>query len=378
MTMTAPDQAAERRDALVGRLFEATLGAFDLLAIHLGDRARPVPGARGARPADRRRSSRPRPASPRATPASGSSSRRSPPSSRSTTSTPRPTSAATRCRRATRRSSSTRPAPPPMAPMAQWVVAGGKSMADLVDAYRTGGGVPWDRLRRTSSTAQDRHEPAAVHATSSPRSGSRRSATSTPGSAPRAAASPTSRCGTGWSTIALARGYPKVAVDGLDLDRGSIADRPGAPRERCDGRRRPGRRSRPGTRAIRDSPGRYDLALIVEAVHDMAHPVAGRCGRPAACSRRAERCSSPTRRSRSRSTRPATRSSGSCTATASCSACRTRWPRPTPSGPGPCCAPDRMRELAAEAGFSSVTIVPIEHDTVPLLPPRPVAPGAPA
>jgi hypothetical protein len=29
--------AAERRDALVGRLFEATLGAFDLLTLHLGD-----------------------------------------------------------------------------------------------------------------------------------------------------------------------------------------------------------------------------------------------------------------------------------------------------------------------------------------------------
>src|SRR4051794_38152594 len=38
MTTTAPDETAERRDALVGRLFEATLGGFDLLAIHLGDR----------------------------------------------------------------------------------------------------------------------------------------------------------------------------------------------------------------------------------------------------------------------------------------------------------------------------------------------------
>ena len=44
MTMTAPQDAAERRDALVGRLFEATLGAFDLLTIHLGDRARPATG----------------------------------------------------------------------------------------------------------------------------------------------------------------------------------------------------------------------------------------------------------------------------------------------------------------------------------------------
>jgi len=30
--------AEERRDALVGRLFEATLGAFDLMGVYLGDR----------------------------------------------------------------------------------------------------------------------------------------------------------------------------------------------------------------------------------------------------------------------------------------------------------------------------------------------------
>src|SRR6476620_12371450 len=32
------DQADERRDALVGRLFEAVLGTMDLLNIYLGDR----------------------------------------------------------------------------------------------------------------------------------------------------------------------------------------------------------------------------------------------------------------------------------------------------------------------------------------------------
>ncbi len=38
MTMTASVQsAAERRDALAGRLFEATLGAMDLFNVYLGD-----------------------------------------------------------------------------------------------------------------------------------------------------------------------------------------------------------------------------------------------------------------------------------------------------------------------------------------------------
>jgi hypothetical protein len=32
------DEATEKRDAFVGRLFEATLGAFDVLAVYLGDR----------------------------------------------------------------------------------------------------------------------------------------------------------------------------------------------------------------------------------------------------------------------------------------------------------------------------------------------------
>jgi hypothetical protein len=38
MTMTTPDLEEQRRDALAGRLFEATLGAFELLSVYLGDR----------------------------------------------------------------------------------------------------------------------------------------------------------------------------------------------------------------------------------------------------------------------------------------------------------------------------------------------------
>jgi trans-aconitate methyltransferase len=36
-------------------------------------------------------------------------------------------------------------------------------------------------------------------------------------------------CGLGRSSLAIARGYPKVTVDGLDLDRASIAPRSSAP-----------------------------------------------------------------------------------------------------------------------------------------------------
>ena len=35
---SSPEQTAERRDALIGRLFEATLGAMNLFNLYLGDR----------------------------------------------------------------------------------------------------------------------------------------------------------------------------------------------------------------------------------------------------------------------------------------------------------------------------------------------------
>jgi 2-polyprenyl-3-methyl-5-hydroxy-6-metoxy-1,4-benzoquinol methylase len=77
-------------------------------------------------------------------------------------------------------------------------------------------------------------------------------------------------CGTGWSAIALAEAYPKVRVDGIDLDPASIqlaqANAAGSPAaERL-------------TFAVRDAAdprltGRYDLVTIFEAVHDMSEPV---------------------------------------------------------------------------------------------------------
>jgi SAM-dependent methyltransferase len=75
-------------------------------------------------------------------------------------------------------------------------------------------------------------------------------------------------CGTGWSTIALARAYPNAEVHGLDLDEASIElARANAAREGID-----------LSFEVRDAAdpglsGRYDLVTCFEAVHDMARPV---------------------------------------------------------------------------------------------------------
>ena len=75
-------------------------------------------------------------------------------------------------------------------------------------------------------------------------------------------------CGTGWSTIALARAYPQAEVHGLDLDEASIAlARTNATKEGMDIPFEVRDAADPGLR------GRYDLVTCFEAVHDMARPV---------------------------------------------------------------------------------------------------------
>jgi 2-polyprenyl-3-methyl-5-hydroxy-6-metoxy-1,4-benzoquinol methylase len=76
--------------------------------------------------------------------------------------------------------------------------------------------------------------------------------------------------GAGWSSVALARAYPNAFVDGFDLDEASvrmaqeIADAEGL-----------GDRLRFRVQDAADPmlSGNYDLAVAFECLHDMAHPV---------------------------------------------------------------------------------------------------------
>jgi 2-polyprenyl-3-methyl-5-hydroxy-6-metoxy-1,4-benzoquinol methylase len=77
-------------------------------------------------------------------------------------------------------------------------------------------------------------------------------------------------CGVGWASIAIARAYPKARVDGFDLDESSIE----LARQNA---REAGLSDRVSfsTRDVADAEaGQYDLAVIIEAVHDMSQPVA--------------------------------------------------------------------------------------------------------
>jgi 2-polyprenyl-3-methyl-5-hydroxy-6-metoxy-1,4-benzoquinol methylase len=153
-----------------------------------------------------------------------------------------------------------------MAPLARMVAAAIGQLPTLVEAYRSGTGNGW------SAYGADMREGQA--------SFNRPALTSLLGSEwipaigdvhDRLSADPPARladiaCGEGWSTIALARAYPKARVVGIDLDAPSIESaRRNAAAARIDAE------FRHADAAGLDGP--FDAAIIVEAVHDMSNPV---------------------------------------------------------------------------------------------------------
>ena len=76
-------------------------------------------------------------------------------------------------------------------------------------------------------------------------------------------------CGQGFSSLAIARAYPKIHVDGIDSDEASIAAADG----HLKGSGLEDRVSFQCRDAADVEEGRYDLVYIHEALHDMSYPV---------------------------------------------------------------------------------------------------------
>jgi 2-polyprenyl-3-methyl-5-hydroxy-6-metoxy-1,4-benzoquinol methylase len=259
--------ATERRDALVQRLFEATLGTWDLLAVYIGSRlglyrALAAGDATSSELAER----------------TGTNERYvrewlEQQSSSGILEVDDPGTEA-----GTRRYSL--PAGHDEAlidetslnyigPIGKLVAACVKPLDRLLEAFRTGEGIPY------SIYGTDLHEGQAeftrpmfetqlgnewlpaipeVHA--------------------RLQADPPARvadvaCGEGFSTMAIARAYPKARVDGIDSDAASI----GAAERHLAGSGVEDRVTFHARDAAELQGERYDLVYIHEALHDMSYPV---------------------------------------------------------------------------------------------------------
>jgi predicted O-methyltransferase YrrM len=77
-------------------------------------------------------------------------------------------------------------------------------------------------------------------------------------------------CGTAWSSISIARAYPDITVDALDIDEASVA---AARRNVSEAGLSDRIRAAVHDASTPELPGRYDLVTIFEALHDMNHPV---------------------------------------------------------------------------------------------------------
>jgi 2-polyprenyl-3-methyl-5-hydroxy-6-metoxy-1,4-benzoquinol methylase len=154
-----------------------------------------------------------------------------------------------------------------VAPVARFVVGTAATMPAVLDAYRTGKGVDWadygaDVVEGQEGITRPQFAnyvgdwiSALPDIAERLRVGDGRVADVA--------------CGTGWSSISIARAFPGIQVDGIDIDAGSI-ERARAHAERegmsdnvsflfADA-------------ADAEGAGRYDLVTIFEAVHDMAQP----------------------------------------------------------------------------------------------------------
>jgi 2-polyprenyl-3-methyl-5-hydroxy-6-metoxy-1,4-benzoquinol methylase len=266
---SATDQGAERRDALVGRLFQAVLGTMDLYNIYLGDRL----GLYRTLAADG-------PANTAELAARAGIHERY---AREWLEQQAVTGILT-VDDASREPSERTYALPAghdevlldpnslnyLAYVSRFATALGTAMPKVLDAFRTGGGVSWADFGVDAREAQaEQNRPVFlgllgtewlpqiddVHARLSAESGARVADIA---------------CGAGWSSIALARAYPNAQVDGFDLDEPSVElARANAAEHGVADR---------VTFQVRDVAdpslaGQYDLVMGYEMLHDLSRPV---------------------------------------------------------------------------------------------------------
>jgi SAM-dependent methyltransferase len=160
-----------------------------------------------------------------------------------------------------------RESPSLQGPAARFVVGMAQRLPAVIAAYRTGAGVDWAEYGPDVVEAQEAlNRPQFQHFVGD-------WIHDLPDIADRLRAGGRIAdlgCGTGWSSIWMARHFPEAHVDGIDIDADSI--------ERAnDNAEREGMTDRVSFRladgASADGAGRYDLVTLFEALHDMANPV---------------------------------------------------------------------------------------------------------
>jgi 2-polyprenyl-3-methyl-5-hydroxy-6-metoxy-1,4-benzoquinol methylase len=242
-------------------------------------------------------------------------------------------------------------------PFARMMIGLERQLPAVLEAFRTGGGVPYASYDLDFCEGQaDMNRTMFINQLAS------EWLPAIPDVHRRLLADPPARiadvaCGTGYSTLTLAGAYPKARVDGIDLDETSI-------KLANENLAAAGRGDRVSFQA-RDAAdpgleGSYDLVTVFEAIHDMSHPVESLRGirsllAPGACAivadeRVAETFTAPG----DEIERLMYGYSVLC--------CLAVGMADRPSAmTGTAMRPDTLRQYAEQAGFRGVEVLPIEH-----------------
>jgi 2-polyprenyl-3-methyl-5-hydroxy-6-metoxy-1,4-benzoquinol methylase len=157
-----------------------------------------------------------------------------------------------------------------VAPFAHMLVGIGRVLPDVAAAYRSGGGVPFEAYGQEMRHGQGHiNRPAFTH--DLPTSW----IAALPDVVARLESGEGTRvadigCGQGWASIGIARVFPGAHVDGIDLDESSIAD---ARRHAAEAGVDERVRFLHGDASLLAGEGPYDLVLILEVLHDLSRPV---------------------------------------------------------------------------------------------------------
>ena len=211
------------------------------------------------------------------------------------------------------------------APLAVTLAGVARVLPQLLEAYRTGGGVPYAAYGQ-----QMRHGIAALNRPMFLHELASTWLPAVPEIDQRLRSAPPARvldlgCGLGASSTALARAYPSARILGVDLDQASVTEAR-AQAAQAGVADRVTFMVGDAAQVTPDAP--FDLITIFEALHDMGDPEATLRAARALLAADGNVLVADERLADT-FTAPATRPSGSCTAGASCTAC----PPPSPSIP---------------------------------------------
>ncbi len=244
-----------------------------------------------------------------------------------------------------------------IAPFCKSFVALSGAMPELVDAFRSGGLVPWSAYGRDMIEAQgDFNRPWLVASLGTeylPSIPDLHARLSEPGAKVADVA-----CGVGWAGISLAKAYPNITVDGFDLDEPSLelasknAEEAGvADRVRFEAK----------DGAALAELGSYDLAIVVEAIHDLSQPVAVLSGirgmlKPGGTLIVADE------RTEDAFTAPASEIERLFYTYSVLCCLPSAMEDETSAGTGTVMRRSTFEKYAKDAGFDDVSVLPIEHD----------------